>query len=332
MPMPARLYELIWKRAVASQMESAELERTTVDVVSADKQDHAARHRHGHAVRRLPHALSGRPGRRGRRRRLADCRKRRRRRRHQGREGQAGAAFHRAAAALFRSQPGAASWKSSASAGLRPMPRSFRCCATAPMCGWTAAASFPRTRAASSPPSCNNFFHRYVEYDFTADLEEKLDEVSDGKLDWKQLLRDFWKDFSAAVGETKDLKISQVIDELDRGARPAHLPAERGRRRSAQMPHLRERAAEPEARAVSAPSSAAPIIRNAASPASSAQKPGEGDAGPRELGDVPRHRRESHAALRPLRALCAARRRREAQARRPAQGHRSRRMSISNWR
>jgi len=61
----------------------------------------------------------------------------------------------------------------------------------------------------------NSFFKRYVAYDFTADLEEKLDEVSAGDLDWKQLLRDFWKDFSAAVGETKDLKISQVIDELD---------------------------------------------------------------------------------------------------------------------
>src|SRR6185437_10847542 len=61
----------------------------------------------------------------------------------------------------------------------------------------------------------NRFFHHYVDYDFTADLEEKLDEVSDGKLDWKQLLRDFWTDFSAVVGETKDLKLSQVIDELD---------------------------------------------------------------------------------------------------------------------
>jgi DNA topoisomerase-1 len=60
-----------------------------------------------------------------------------------------------------------------------------------------------------------NFFKRYVEYGFTADLEEKLDEVSAGKLDWKQLLRDFWRDFSAAIGETKELKISDVIDALD---------------------------------------------------------------------------------------------------------------------
>jgi DNA topoisomerase-1 len=63
-----------------------------------------------------------------------------------------------------------------------------------------------------------------VAYDFTADLEEKLDEVSDGKLDWKQLLRDFWKDFSAAVGETKELKISQVIDELDQVLSPHIFP------------------------------------------------------------------------------------------------------------
>src|SRR5471032_58397 len=70
----------------------------------------------------------------------------------------------------------------------------------------------------------NSFFKRYVAYDFTADLEEKLDEVSDRKLDWKQLLRDFWKDFSATVGETKDLKIRDVIDELDKVLSPHIFP------------------------------------------------------------------------------------------------------------
>jgi DNA topoisomerase-1 len=70
----------------------------------------------------------------------------------------------------------------------------------------------------------NSFFHRYVAYDFTADLEEKLDEVSDGKLDWKKLLRDFWKDFSSAVGETKDLRITHVIDELEKVLEPHIFP------------------------------------------------------------------------------------------------------------
>ncbi len=59
------------------------------------------------------------------------------------------------------------------------------------------------------------FFKRYVEYDFTADLEGQLDDISGGRIDWKAVLRQFWKDFSAAVGETKDLRISEVIDALD---------------------------------------------------------------------------------------------------------------------
>jgi DNA topoisomerase I len=60
-----------------------------------------------------------------------------------------------------------------------------------------------------------NFFKRYVEYDFTADLENQLDEVSDGRVDWKKVLRDFWNAFSSSVGETKDLTITQVLDALD---------------------------------------------------------------------------------------------------------------------
>jgi DNA topoisomerase I len=60
-----------------------------------------------------------------------------------------------------------------------------------------------------------NFFERYVEYNFTADLENQLDEVSGGRIDWKELLRNFWRDFSAAVDDTKDLTITQVLQALD---------------------------------------------------------------------------------------------------------------------
>ncbi len=60
-----------------------------------------------------------------------------------------------------------------------------------------------------------SYFPRYVEYDFTADLEGKLDEIANHELDWKQVLRDFWKGFTGAVAETKDLRISEVIDVLD---------------------------------------------------------------------------------------------------------------------
>jgi len=60
-----------------------------------------------------------------------------------------------------------------------------------------------------------SFFKRYVDVDFTANLEEKLDDISDSKTNWKTVLRDFWDDFSKAIEQTKDLKISDVIDALD---------------------------------------------------------------------------------------------------------------------
>jgi len=60
-----------------------------------------------------------------------------------------------------------------------------------------------------------SFFSRYVEYDFTADLEEKLDLISAGKLEWKDVLRDFWRDFIGAVNDIGDLRITQVLDALN---------------------------------------------------------------------------------------------------------------------
>src|SRR4029077_12377992 len=60
-----------------------------------------------------------------------------------------------------------------------------------------------------------SFFERYVEYNFTADLENQLDEVSGGGIDWKVLLRDFWRDFSSPVADTKDLTIKSVLEALD---------------------------------------------------------------------------------------------------------------------
>ena len=61
-----------------------------------------------------------------------------------------------------------------------------------------------------------NFFERYVEYEFTADLEEKLDAVSNGRIDWRALLQEFWDGFQAKVEETQGLRISNVIDALDK--------------------------------------------------------------------------------------------------------------------
>jgi DNA topoisomerase-1 len=60
-----------------------------------------------------------------------------------------------------------------------------------------------------------SFFNRYVEYGFTAGLEEQLDLISDGKLAWKDVLREFWTDFQHHVEEIKDLRVSEVLDALN---------------------------------------------------------------------------------------------------------------------
>jgi DNA topoisomerase-1 len=60
-----------------------------------------------------------------------------------------------------------------------------------------------------------NFFARYVEYDFTAALEEQLDRVSNNEISWQQVLKEFWVGFSGAVNDIKDIRVSEVLDVLD---------------------------------------------------------------------------------------------------------------------
>ncbi|MET0358497.1 MAG: topoisomerase C-terminal repeat-containing protein, partial [Pararhizobium sp.] len=69
-----------------------------------------------------------------------------------------------------------------------------------------------------------SFFHRYVEYDFTASLEEKLDRISAGELNWKDVLRDFWKDFFAQIEDTKELRVTNVLDALNEELAPLVFP------------------------------------------------------------------------------------------------------------
>ena len=83
------------------------------------------------------------------------------------------------------------------------------------------------------------YFPRYVEYNFTAHLEDELDDISGGKIDWRQVLREFWKAFSAAVGETKDLRVSEVLDKLDEELGPHFFPAnENGGQEGAKSPRV----------------------------------------------------------------------------------------------
>ncbi len=70
-----------------------------------------------------------------------------------------------------------------------------------------------------------SFFEHYVDTNFTAALEEKLDDISAGQLDWRKVMHAFWDEFSKAVEQTRDLKISDVIAALDQDLGPHFFPA-----------------------------------------------------------------------------------------------------------
>jgi DNA topoisomerase-1 len=69
-----------------------------------------------------------------------------------------------------------------------------------------------------------NYFRKYIGYDFTADLENQLDEVSAGEADYKKVLARFWRDFSAAIAETADLRITEVLEKINEVLEPHLFP------------------------------------------------------------------------------------------------------------
>jgi DNA topoisomerase-1 len=69
-----------------------------------------------------------------------------------------------------------------------------------------------------------NFFARYVEYDYTAGLEEDLDRIANSEVDWREVLRDFWRDFIGAVDSIKDIGVREVLDVLDEMLGPHLFP------------------------------------------------------------------------------------------------------------
>ena len=58
-------------------------------------------------------------------------------------------------------------------------------------------------------------FTKYVDYNFTADLENQLDEITSGKVEWIKVLENFWKDFYANVGSVKEKRTREVLDLLN---------------------------------------------------------------------------------------------------------------------
>ena len=72
-----------------------------------------------------------------------------------------------------------------------------------------------------------SFFKKYVEYDFTADLETKLDEVSAGNVEWTKVLREFWDAFEGAVEDIAGLRVRDVLEALNDLLQPQVFPAEK---------------------------------------------------------------------------------------------------------
>ena len=84
----------------------------------------------------------------------------------------------------------------------------------------------PHDRGRMVTAFLSEFFKRYVEYSFTADLEDRLDDVSNGEMNWQTLLKDFWKAFSTSLEETKELRITDVINKLDAELGPHFFPTQ----------------------------------------------------------------------------------------------------------
>lgn len=222
-PDQAKLYELIWLRTIASQMESAELERTTVDI-DAKAGGRALELRATGTVIKFDGFLT------------------------LYREGSDDDEDDEESRRL----PSMAAGEALASKGIKadqhftePPPRYSEASLVKRMeeLGIGRPSTYasvlavlrdreyvkldkrrlvPEDKGRLVTAFLESFFDRYVEYDFTADLEEKLDRISNGELQWKDVLRDFWRDFMAAVGETKELRVSDVISALD-GMLTAHI-------------------------------------------------------------------------------------------------------------
>ena len=221
----ARLYELIWKRAVASQMESAELERTTVDIAAklgsrnlelratgqvVKFDGFLALYEEGHddddldeESRRLPAMSEG-----------------------ELLEKQAVNSSQHfteppprySEAALVRRMEELGIGRPSTYASILQVLQDR---------GYVRIDKkrlVPEDKGRVVVGFLESFFQHYVEYDFTATLEEQLDRISNSEIDWKKVLHDFWVDFIGAVKEIKDLRVTQVLDALNDLLEPHIFP------------------------------------------------------------------------------------------------------------
>jgi DNA topoisomerase-1 len=69
-----------------------------------------------------------------------------------------------------------------------------------------------------------NYFRKYVGYEFTANLEEELDDITNGSRDWQDVLERFWRDFTASISETSELRITEVLEKINEVLEPHLFP------------------------------------------------------------------------------------------------------------
>jgi DNA topoisomerase-1 len=221
----AKLYELIWLRTVASQMESAELERTTVDITAkagarvldlrangtvvkfdgffAVYQEGRDEDPDDEESRRLPEMATGEK---------LDKRK-----------IDIGQHFTEppprySEASLVKRMEELGIGRPSTYASILQVHKDRK------YVRLDKKRLYPEDRGRIVVAFLESYFTKYVEYDFTAGLEEQLDLISNNEVAWRDVLRDFWRDFIGNVDETKDLKLSQVIDVLDAMLGPHLFP------------------------------------------------------------------------------------------------------------
>ena len=212
----AALYDLIWKRTVASQMESAEIERTTADIETAGTDGKRYIFRATGSVVRFDGFLK-----------LYQ----------EGRDDEEGEDANKLPALARGDVVGARSI-----AGVQhftePPPRYSEASLIKKLeelgigrpSTYTAILVVlrdrgyvrmdkkrlvPEDKGRLVTAFLESFFERYVRYDFTATLEDDLDRVSSGEIAWKDLLARFWREFAATVDEIKDLRVTQVLDALN---------------------------------------------------------------------------------------------------------------------
>ena len=224
-PDQAKLYELIWLRTIASQMESAELERTTVDIAAkvasrlldlratgtvvkfdgflALYQEGRDEDSDDEEARRLPAMSAGE---------------------HLDKRAIAATQHFTeppprySEASLVKRMEELGIGRPSTYASILQVLKDRQ------YVRLDKRRLYPEDRGRIVVAFLESFFAKYVEYDFTASLEEKLDLISNHEIAWRDVLRDFWRDFIGAVGEIKDLKISEVIDALDALLAPHLFP------------------------------------------------------------------------------------------------------------